>query len=300
MQTLLEKFRIRGIRVSSPTSTELFEVFGLDGLERLYLGILAIELLVKAVCGIRPYEVDKGRTDRVHRTNLERIEAAVAQGEVLEALDECLRRLSAIPVERSNHRPTVGIAGDIYTKINPAVNNDLFRWLEDQGLEVWPSPFQIDQLDFGITRRLHQSFARLNLADLLVDGGIALRRDLQQWRVRRVVGERIARPEEPGYLEMKKLTAPYMPNEAHELLFINVAKIVDFARRGAGGIINAICFNCMVGNASAAVIEKIRRDYHNVPIVTAVYSGGEDPSRRMVLEAFVGQVKAHDRRDRPR
>ena len=36
------------------------------------------------------------------------------------------------------------------------------------------------------------------------------------------------------------------------------AKIVDFARNGADGIINAICFNCMVGNASAAITEKIR------------------------------------------
>ena len=70
-------------------------------------------------------------------------------------------------------------------------------------------------------------------------------------------------------------------------------RIVDFARRGADGIINAVCFNCMVGNASAAIIEKIRNDYHDIPIVTAVYSGGEEPSRAMVLEAFVSQVKRH-------
>jgi predicted nucleotide-binding protein (sugar kinase/HSP70/actin superfamily) len=91
----------------------------------------------------------------------------------------------------------------------------------------------------------------------------------------------------------KKLAAPYMRNEAHELLFLNTLKIVDFAQRGADGIINAVCFNCMVGNAVAAIIEKIRRDYHDIPIVTVVYSGGEDPSRALVLEAFVSQVKRH-------
>ena len=128
------------------------------------------------------------------------------------------------------------------------------------------------------------------------NGSLAADRAIQQWRVRRVVGSRITRQEEPGYLEMKKLTAPYMPNESHELLFINVAKVVDFARGGADGIINAICFNCMVGNASAAITEKIRRDYDGLPIITAVYSGGEDPSRRMTLEAFVAQVIARYRR----
>ncbi len=126
---------------------------------------------------------------------------------------------------------------------------------------------------------------------------MAARRAIQQWRVRRIVGGRVAHQGEPGYLEMKRLTAPYMPNDSHPLLFINVAKVVDFARRGADGIINAICFNCMVGNASAAVNEKIRRDYGDLPIITAVYSGGEDPSRRLALEAFANQVTArHDRR----
>lgn len=51
-----------------------------------------------------------------------------------------------------------------------------------------------------------------------------------------------------------------------------------------------------MGNASAAIVERIRRDHDDLPIITAVYAGAEDPTRRMVLEAFVGQVKAHHRR----
>jgi predicted nucleotide-binding protein (sugar kinase/HSP70/actin superfamily) len=229
----------------------------------------------------------------VHRENLRRIEAAIADGDIIEALDESLQALTLLPTLKSSRRPLVGIAGDVYTKVNPAANNDLYRWLEDRGLEVWPAPFQIDLLDFGISRRFFESASKLRLQELLVDGSIALKRLIDVWKIHRVAANRVARLEEPGYLEMKRLAAPYMPNEAHELLFLNTVKIVDFARRGADGIINAICFNCMVGNASVAVIEKIRRDYQDIPIVTAVYSGGEDPSRRMILEAFVSQVKAH-------
>ena len=131
------------------------------------------------------------------------------------------------------------------------------------------------------------------MQDLLLSGSMAIKRLVDVWKINRVASLRISRLEEPGDLEMKKLAAPYMPNEAHELLVLNTVKIVDFARRGADGIINAVCFNCMVGNASAAIIEKIRIDYHDIPIVTAVYSGGEEPSRAMVLEAFVSQVKMH-------
>jgi predicted CoA-substrate-specific enzyme activase len=293
MQVLLRELGIRAVKVSSPTGKEIAKAFGIDALERFYMGLLAIELCVKAVCEIRPYEKVHGTANMVHRGNLLRIETAIGSGDIVEALDESLRALSLIPIERNGGRPVVGIAGDIYTKVNPAGNNDLYRWLEDRGLEVWPSMGQIDLLDFGISRRLFESASRGRMQDLLFSGSMAIRRLVDVWKINRVASLRISRLEEPGYLEMKKLAAPYMPNEAHELLFLNTVKIVDFARRGADGIINAVCFNCMVGNASAAIIEKIRNDYHDIPIVTAVYSGGEEPSRAMVLEAFVSQVKRH-------
>ncbi len=296
MESLLSRLGTEGIRVSSPNAAELLTAFGIDAIERLYVGLLAIELLAKAVCQVRPYELAAGSTDAVHRRNLERIETAIAGGDVLGALDDSLRSLAAVPVKGRRTRPIVGLAGDIYTRVNPAGNHDVVRWLEGQGLEVWPSPFQIDLIDFDISRRVHQSLASHDLSRLLVHGPVALRRELQVWRTRRVVGSQMAHRDEPGYLELKKLAAPYMPNEAHELLYLNVAKIVDFAQGGVDGIVNAICFGCMVGNASAAIIERIRRDYDGLPIITAVYSGAEDPSRRMVLEAFVGQVKAHHRR----
>jgi predicted nucleotide-binding protein (sugar kinase/HSP70/actin superfamily) len=296
MQMLLNELGIANLTISSPVGKELFDAFGLEAIERFYMGLLTIEILVKALCELRPYETTRGTADTVHRANLRRVEAAIAEGDILEALDESLRTLMRVPIEKNGRRPVVGIAGDVYTKVNPAANNDLYRWLEERGLEVWPSPFQIDLLDFGISRRFFESASNLRFPDFLIDGSVALRRLIDVWKINRIAARRIARLEEPSYLEMKELAAPYMPNEAHELLFLNTVKIVDFARRGADGIINAICFNCMVGNASAAVIEKIRGDYRDIPIVTAVYSGGEDPSRRMVLEAFVSQVKEYHRK----
>ncbi|HJW73293.1 MAG TPA: acyl-CoA dehydratase activase [Geothrix sp.] len=295
MQAMLEELGIQGIQVCSPNGEQLLSAFGFRAIERFYVGLLAIEILVKAVCQVRPYEKWKGSTDGLHQQNLERIEAAIAGGDILEALKKSLELLALIPRTAGQGRPLVGIAGDIYTRVNPSANQDLAHWLEDRGLEVWPSPFQIDLLDFGISRRLHRSLASLDLPGIILHGPVALRRAMHQWRVRTVVGSQVARSVEPDYEEVKRLAAPYMPNEAHELLILNIAKIVEFAEGGADGIINAICFGCMVGNASTAVIERVRKDYNEIPIITAVYAGGDDPSRRMVLEAFVSQVKARHR-----
>jgi predicted CoA-substrate-specific enzyme activase len=296
IRVLMRKLDIDNIRLCTPTTNDLLRAFGIDAMERFYLGLLAIELLVKAACETRPYEIEKGVTAALHKENLLRIENAMADGDVLRALDESLDVLSGVAVERNGGRPIVGIAGDVYTKVNQTANNNLYEWLEGQGLEVWPSPFQIDLVDFGIVRRFVQSVSKLELPNALVHGTVALRRAIEAWRVRHVVGRRVQNGREPGYLELKRLAGPYMSNEDNDLLFVNIAKVVDFLQRGADGVINAICFNCMVGNASTAIIEKIRRDYHDVPIITAVYSGGEDPSRRMELEAFVSQVKEHRRR----
>lgn len=290
MRMLLRKLGIDNVTVCVPTGAETFAAFPIDALERFYLGLMSIELLVKGLCQVRPYEREKGTTDEVHAGNLVAIEDAIAGGNILEALDLALARLWMIPTRGVGTRPVVGMSGDVYTKSNAAANTDLVRWLEERGLEVWPSPFQIDIVDFGISRNLSQSVASLDLGGLLLHGSLAADRAIQQWRVLRVAGGRVTRSSEPDYAEMKKLAGPYMPNEAQELLFINVAKLVDFASNGADGIINAICFNCMIGNASAAIAEKIRRDFDDIPIITAVYSGGEDPSRKMVLEAFVSQV----------
>jgi predicted CoA-substrate-specific enzyme activase len=296
LQALLQELGIRNIRLCSPNGREMQAAFGIEAIKGFYLGLLAIDLLVKAACEIRPYETERGRTAEIHRQNLRLIEAAIVGDEVLVALDAGLRALAVVPMARTRRRPVVGVAGDIYTKANAAANSDLYQWLEDQGLEVWPSPFQVDLLDFDIISRLRHSVAHLELPELLVSSTLALRRAYHVWRVRNVVGRRLEHLHEPGYLELKALAGPYMPNEEHRLLYINVAKIVDFARHGADGVINAISLNCMVGNASAAIIEKIRRDYDDIPIITAVYAGGEDPARRLGLEAFVSQVKAHRRR----
>ena len=99
---------------------------------------------------------------------------------------------------------------------------------------------------------------------------------------------------EPGYRELLRLTAPYVGPRSIEMLLLDVGKIADFARRGASGVVHAICLNCMAGTAAAALLGRIRRDYR-VPVVSLVYGASESPAQRTKLEAFVHQVHEHHR-----
>jgi predicted nucleotide-binding protein (sugar kinase/HSP70/actin superfamily) len=228
------------------------------------------------------------------------VRKAMVSGDLMQAVDRSLRALATISVDKSRPRPLVGIAGDLYTKVNEVANNNLFKWLESQGLEVWPSPSQIDLLDCSITSDFIDKLTRLELTGALGAGAVVFKSLISSWRVRRAVGNRVQRFLEPGYLQTLRLARPYMSNKKYELLLVNIAKIVDFIDRGAHGVINAICFNCMVGNASTAIIEKIREDHRTKPIITAVYAGGENPGRQIQLEAFVSQVKDNFRQTEER
>lgn len=291
MAVLLSELGIKNVSVLSPNGDQLIKEMGLDAIERYYKGLWAIELLVKAVCEIRPYETEKGLTDMIHRTNLSLIEQAIAYGDVYEALDTCLKNLSHIRTNKREPRPLIGVAGDVYTRVNPIANFDLYKKVEEAGFEVWPSPFQIDLIDFGIYRRFYNSLSELNMQDMLKHGALVAKKAIEDFRISRIIDGRIKKKDEPTYNEMVKLASKYVWNESSELLFLNVAKIVDFAQKGADGIINAICFNCMVGNASNAIIEKIRKDYSGIPIITTVYSNTDDPLRDTILDAFFHQAK---------
>ncbi len=293
IQLLLRELGIRNIRLSSLTGTDLTRAFGLSEMQLLYEGLLAIDALVKASCETRAYELNPGMTSELHRQSLLQIRKGVASGNVVPALDRALAAFAKVPVDRSRSRPLVGIAGDLYTKVNEVANNNLYEWLERQGFEVWPSPSQIDLLDCGIASSFLHSLSRFDLGDILVSGTIALRAMFGAWKLRNAAGRRVLRMHEPGYREMLRLAKPYMSNIQHELLLVNIAKIVDFAERGADGIINAICFNCMVGNASEAIIEKIRHDHQSLPIITAVFAGNDNPGRQMQLDTFACQVREH-------
>jgi predicted nucleotide-binding protein (sugar kinase/HSP70/actin superfamily) len=288
---LLQRMNVSNLSVFSPGMEDLKALIGLEIGVRLWRGLVAVDLLIKMVCETRPYEREHGRTDEVHRQNLKDIETAIATDELSAALTLATARLRLIPIDRSAPRPLVGVAGDIFTRINPVGNQDLFAWLEERGSEVWPAPFFVDVMDFSLRR----DWTKGTLGETALLGALMLRKNIESWRVRRMFRGQLKRGDEPGYQEVLDMAAPYLGEQQNEVLVLNVAKIVDFARRGADGIVNAVCFNCMLGTVSAAVTGRIREDHDGIPIANLFYSAVEG-SQRAMLEAFLHQVKTYAKR----
>jgi predicted CoA-substrate-specific enzyme activase len=305
MEALLEERGVHDLELVSPTMPDYWDLLGFEGYFRLYCGLFAVDLLTRAACALRPYERSPGLTDALHALNLRDLQDALAAGDVTAALERCTARLDA--VERvPGSRPLVGVAGDIYTRINAAANHDLFAWLERQGCEVWPAPFLVDLVEYGLMEGVLSALKQRQLRELLYTGFVLAGQQVGNWFVRRGLGSSALVPpwgsrwsevealwrEEPPLEVFSELARPYVGRRGNSLVRWNVAKMVDFARRGAHGVINAVGQNCMVGTASAAVMRRIRADHDGIPMVTLYYGSTTTAALRAALEAFVHQVKS--------
>ena len=290
MNYVLDDIGVKDLEVLSPSAGFLFKILGTPGLKLLWQGLVAVDLIVRATCELRPYEAHRGQTDDIHRQNLREIETGLANGSFPAAWKNCVERINEIPVQKKR-RPIIGIAGDIYTRQHPVANHGLFHKLENMGCEVWPPPLFVDDVDFGMRKSISDDFKTKKYRDLAAKGLLNLKKDFETWKIKKKLRGAMDRLSEPTYKTVLEFASPYISPENNRILLLNIAKMVDFARRGADGVINVICLNCMLGTVSEAISAQIKRDYDRIPIPTLVFSGSDIPSENTKLEAFVYQVQ---------
>jgi predicted CoA-substrate-specific enzyme activase len=98
-------------------------------------------LLRRVACRLRPYERQAGEVDRVLELSLEILyEAFLGRIKKQDALSAALERFGKIPV-RKTKRPKVAVFGDLYSRDNRVMNQDLIRFIERHGGEVVTTPY---------------------------------------------------------------------------------------------------------------------------------------------------------------
>ena len=234
---------------------------------------------------------------------LARISAAQARRQSVEPVfSEVVQEMWEAPhYGRPGDRPVVGVTGDLYTRIHPTGNADLFSRLERMGCEVWPSPYYADMVDLASYHQMPILAQRGRIRSALEDGLLlTLAKGTRYWLTRDLPNAVRELAVEPSPAEISQLAAPYVGAKTNFLVIQGVAKLVDFLQRGASGAINAAGLNCMVGTATAAAVPLIRARNDQAPVVNLTYGGSEGPAQRIWLETFVHQVETRFKRTRSR
>ena len=106
-----------------------------------YFAFMFGGLLRKIGCKIRPYEVEKGETDKVIRKSIEILSDAFrGKFSRKEALADVISRFKWIET-KNEYRPKVAIFGDLYVRDNDVMNQNLIHFIEEHGGEVITTPY---------------------------------------------------------------------------------------------------------------------------------------------------------------
>jgi len=141
---ILDDLGYKNVPIYSPHSDDGYAEFGLDGTmfrKLAWKGIVFVDGLVKMLHQTRPYEVNRGDTEKMYLRYLGELDQAMRQDAPLEDLAaRAASDFATIEVVRED-RPLVGVVGEIYLRNNRFSNNHLIEKLENLGVEIWLASF---------------------------------------------------------------------------------------------------------------------------------------------------------------
>ncbi len=271
---------------------EDLDILGRDFMKVAWKGIVAVDILDKFLREIRPYAIDKREAEKVYEKGLTKIEKTVEEkGDLIEVLLEIKRDFLKVSV-KDEKKPVVGIVGEIYVRSNRFANENLYRFLEDLGLEVWLPP--IGEWIHFINYTSKNWAKKLGLFRTVLR--YVIESQYLKWEEKKfykLVKDILDTAEEADVEELMKLTQKYVDveYEGGEVL-LSVGKAVEYLHNGIYGIVNVIPFACMPGNVVTAVLKRIKEDEKKrVPTLTVSCDGQKSLGTKMRIEAFVEQVK---------
>jgi predicted CoA-substrate-specific enzyme activase len=249
-----------------------------------YFAYMIGGLVRMTACRIRPYEVNRGDTDRVIQETIGILEEAFLGKKTMEkAVSEVITLFDEIHKEDGN-RPKVAIFGDFYVCDNEIMNQDLINTIEEAGGEVITTPY-VDMvkmsLDNVIRRDIYRGEYFTAAQNRLVSSIFKLFDDKYYRYFEKYLGPK--KTIDPNKLE-KNLGRfninPYHSGESYEnilkifYLLQNYPDIVLFVQANP-----AFCCPSLVTEAMTGEIRNIT----GVPVVTITYDGTNDYKNDVII-----------------
>ena len=291
---VLEKAGLPDVPVFAPNQDEgLYQALGVvsgDFASHAWKGIVAIELLTKCLHESRPYEQLKGCTDAVYHHHLERVILSLQgrNGGIENALKTARKDFAALP-RTGERKPLIGVVGEIFVRSNRFSNDDVVRKIEALGGEAWLTPLE-EWISYLHLVNLRHARAKRDYKAVL--GSLATR--FFQKRVEHSYAKyfrgHLATLHEPSTNRVLQEASPYVHDSFEGESVLSIGKSVDFAKRGAHGVVNTMPFGCMPGTIVTALMRAVTRDF-GLPVINVAYDGTESSTTEIQLEAFMDQAR---------
>ena len=231
-------------------------------------------MLRKIGCKIRPYEKEKGMTDKVIAQSVNILYNTLLGGrnkdDDLAKVINLFKKIETIP----GYRPKVAIFGDMYARDNDVFNQDLIHCIEEYGGEVITTPFN-EFAKLIANPYMRRWFMEGEFIDVLVTKTLITLVNQLEKSYYKIFNELLNEPSLTTAIDYKKIydkfdvTVQHFGESADNLLKISALMehypdISLFVQTNP-----AFCCAGLVTEAMASRIE----EYTGVPIVTLNYDG---------------------------
>jgi len=296
---ILDDLGYPDIPIVSPDSKDSYSsLMNLDGNFRklAWRGMVTTDLLIKLARQTRPYEKNKGETDRIYDICLKQLSKTIAEkGDIQEFILWAKGLFAKIEKDETERKPIIGVVGEIYIRSNRFSNNHLVRKIEALGGEAWVAPFSewisytslMYEKDCRIKKN-HKEFIKAFLTSW-VQGN-------QEYKLEKNLKGVVKGWHESKIEKVLELASPYLHESFGGEAILSVGKSIDYVKQGLCGIINAMPFTCMPGTVVTAISKKLREDFGNFPWLNIAYEGLEDTNEITRLEAFMHQAREFKKR----
>jgi predicted CoA-substrate-specific enzyme activase len=297
---VLDQLGYQDVPIYAPNqAASFYDDIGIVGRKFLlqgWRGIVAVDLLEKALRETRPYEVVKGSTNEAFDKAHKLVYDAIRTNDDLPAALRVARKLfEAVKVDRSVQKPIIGVVGEFYVRASAFSNQDVVEKIEELGGEVWSAPV----LEWFLYRNVRRSMR----AKLVGDYFLVVKNHLTDAYMRRQERELvdvfhgfIRNLEEPSANEVLDMAEEYVHRSFEGEAIMTVGKAIDFINKGLSGIVSIMPFTCMPGTISNALLKRTREEMGEFPFLNMVYDGVEQATSATRIEAFMHQAREYGKR----
>lgn len=256
----------------------------------IYIGMAALDRILQKLHESRPYEVEKGASDFAYKIARNHICTGIERGEIISGIEYGLTVFDGIDIDKSVSKKFVVVTGDYYTRINSFANNDLYRSIEQLGGVIFVPRSMIDVIPLVLVSRINKYRKQAEYMKLIQHLLINLELKHQDQKVRHIFEHDILNNFDISPDEIYEKTSKYLSNDLSTAIISPVGCVIEAVGKGARGIINVITQNCSYGNVLTSILQRMRADYGNIPLLTLIYEEQQGGNKLTRLEAFMHQI----------
>jgi predicted nucleotide-binding protein (sugar kinase/HSP70/actin superfamily) len=240
----------------------------------------------------RPYEINKGESDRLYEGAIKRLERCIEKGSrgLHTVLAGIASDFMSIKVDKSKRKPVVAIIGEIFMRDNAGCNGNIANRLEDLGVEVVIGPFS-EWIYYSTYRFTRDSRWKNDNKGIIKSKIQGFGQDVIASSLLRGIKKYTDHHKDVSLHDMLNLCNTYVNEFYDGDPPIAMGTSVALTKRGVSGLAAILPFTCMPGTLISAVSDSFRKDHNNIPFINIAYDGQDSVSLDTRLQAFVFQVK---------